>query len=147
MLQLCNIVGLTSFNNFQLNKKIFRSINLHIKLTSSHSRLVKSILAHKSISNYRIYLYLSIYTVSPSLLSFMHRAAWGEGKPGHISAFPGYACETTATRRRQPNHIHSARSIFSNKYFVPGWTRTRTEEVSGSVVKYSASTDWAIPAP
>ena len=32
-------------------------------------------------------------------------------------------------------------------HFVPGWTRTRTEEVCSSVVKYSASTDWAIPAP
>ena len=33
------------------------------------------------------------------------------------------------------------------KYFVPGWTQTHTEEVRSSVVKYSATTDWAIPAP
>ena len=32
------------------------------------------------------------------------------------------------------------------KYFVPGWIRTRTEEICTSVVKYSASTDRAIPA-
>ena len=80
--------------------------------------------------------YLSIYTVSPSLLSIMHRAAWGGGKPVHIWASLGYACETTATRRRQPNHIHS-NGFFPYKYFVPGWTRTRTEEACSSVVKYS----------
>ena len=31
-------------------------------------------------------LYLSIDTVTPSLLSIMRRAARGGGKPGHISA-------------------------------------------------------------
>ena len=37
--------------------------------------------------------------------------------------------------------------FFPYKYFVPGWTRTHTEEVCSSVVfKYSASTDWAILA-
>ena len=35
------------------------------------------------------------------------RAAWGGVKPGHISAFPGYACETTAIGRQQPNRIHT----------------------------------------
>ena len=35
------------------------------------------------------------------------RAVWGGGKPGHISAFLGYACKTTAIGRRQPNRIHS----------------------------------------
>ena len=51
----------------------------------------------------------------------MRRAARGGGKPGHISAFPGYACETTATGRRQPNHIHSDGFFFfffSYKYFA-----------------------------
>ena len=49
-----------------------------------------------------IYLfYLFIYTAPPSLLGIMRRAAWGGGKPGHMSAFPGYACETSATGRRQ----------------------------------------------
>ena len=48
-----------------------------------------------------------------------------------------YACETTATGRRQPNHIHSDRFFFPCKYFAPGWTRTRTEEVCSLVVKYS----------
>ena len=37
----------------------------------------------------------------------MTRAVWGGEKPGHISAFPGYACETTAIGRRQPNRIHA----------------------------------------
>ena len=27
----------------------------------------------------------------------MHWAAWGGGKPGHISVLPEYVCETTAT--------------------------------------------------
>ena len=88
-----------------------------------------------------LYFYLSIYTASPSLLSIMCRAVWGGGKPGHISAFPGYACETIAAKPHIPT------DFFPYKYFVPGWTRTRTEEVCSSVVKYSASTEWAIPAP
>ena len=50
--------------------------------------------------------YLSRHTASPSLLSIMRRAAWGGGKPVHISASPGYACENTVSRRQQPNHIH-----------------------------------------
>ena len=91
-----------------------------------------------------VFLYnLSIYL---SICLSMRRAAWGGRKPGHISVFQWYACETTATGRRQPNHIHSD-GFFPYKYFVPGWTRTRMEEVCSSVVKYSASTDLAIPAP
>ena len=86
--------------------------------------------------------YLSIYTASPSLLSIMCRAAWGGEKPEHMSASPGYACETTTTRRRQPNHIHSD-WFCPYGYFVPGWTQTRTEEVCSSVVKYNASTELA----
>ena len=40
------------------------------------------------------YWLLALY-IYPSLLSIMRRAAWGGGKPGHVLAFPGYACETT----------------------------------------------------
>ena len=98
------------------------------------------------------FISLSIYAASPSLLSIMHRAAWGGGKPGHISAFPKPPrpegdSQTTI-------HIHSDRFFFLFHFFfffffffVLGWTRTRTEEVCSSVVKYSTSTDWAIPAP
>ena len=43
---------------------------------------------------------------------------------------------------------HTFRQIFfPYKYFVPGWTRTPMEEVCSSVVKYSATTNWAILAP
>ena len=88
-----------------------------------------------------------LYTASPSLLSIMRRAAWGGGKPRHISVFLGYAYETTVTGRRQPDHIHYDRYFFPYKYFAPDWSLTRMEEVCSSVVKYSTSTDWAIPAP
>ena len=41
------------------------------------------------------------------------RAAWGGWKPGHISAFPVCACETTAIGRRQPNRIQTDGFFFS----------------------------------
>ena len=73
---------------------------------------------------------LSIYIYCVTLIAEYYaqgclrwRKAW------HISAFPRYACETTATERWQPNHIHTDGFFFPYKYFVPVWTRTRTEEV------------------
>ena len=71
----------------------------------------------------------------------MRRAAWGGGKPGHISAFPYHRDRKASAKPHTYQQI-----VFPFKYFVTGWTRTRTEEVCSSVVKYSTSTDWAIPA-
>ena len=57
-------------------------------------------------------------------------------------------CLWNHRERKATAKPHTFRRIFfPYKYFIPGWTRTRTEEICSSVVKYSASTDWAIPAP
>ena len=54
-------------------------------------------------------------TQSPlSLAAAVTWAAWAGGKPGHISAFPGHACETTVLGRWQSNRIH-----FDFFFFVP----------------------------
>ena len=80
-------------------------------------------------------IYLSIYLYCVTLIAgYYAQSCLRGGKPGHISAFLGYACETTThissflgyacettmTGRRQPNHIHSDRFFFPYKYFVPG---------------------------
>ena len=55
------------------------------------------------------------------------------------------------TVKPQPEDRSQTKNIltdffFPYNYFVPGGTRTCTEEVCSSVVKYRTSTDWAIPA-
>ena len=59
---------------------------------------------------------------------------------------PGYTCETTATGRRQPTHIHSdVFFFFPYKYFVPGWTQIRTEKVRNDITTLAFyDRHWAI---
>ena len=94
----------STYDNFPL----LNQIHLRIRSEPCRNRQEVPFAARsQSTDPHWAYLPIYMYTVSPSLLSIMRRAAWREGKPGHISAFPGYACETTATGRRQPPNVNS----------------------------------------
>ena len=82
-------------------------------------------------SDFYLSIYLSIYTATPSFLSITRRAALRWRKARTYLGIPEYACETTGSARRQPEHIHMGR-LTHLKFFGAGEARTRTTLVCGS---------------
>ena len=89
--------------------------------------------------SYYLYLsiYLSMHTATPSFLSITRRAALRWRKARTYLGIPGYACETTGSARRQPDHIHMDRlthlqteniSVLARREPVPHWYATQSQK-------------------
>ena len=81
--------------------------------------------------------YLSMHTATPSFLSITRRAALRWRKARTYLGIPGYACETTGSARRQPDHIHMGRlthlqteniSVLVRREPVPHWYAAQSQK-------------------
>ena len=82
-------------------------------------------------------IYLSMHTATPSFLSITRRAALRWRKARTYLGIPGYACETTGSARRQPDHIHMGRlthlqteniSVLVRREPVPHWYAAQSQK-------------------
>ena len=83
---------------------------------------------------YHLSIYLSIYLYCDTLISEYY--AQGCLEVQESQDISGYACETTGSTRRQPDHIPRTywqiNASQDRKYFVAGEARTRTKMLCGS---------------
>ena len=93
-------------------------------------------------------IYLSIHTATPSFLSITRRAALRWRKARTYLGIPGYACETTGSARRQPDHIHMGRlthlqteniSMLARREPVPHWYATQRQKTDALPLSHGGS--------
>ena len=93
-------------------------------------------------------IYLSMHTATPSFLSITRRAALRWRKARTYLGIPGYACETTGSARRQPDHIHMGRlthlqteniSVLVRREPVPHWYAAQSQKTDALPLSHGGS--------
>ena len=93
-------------------------------------------------------IYLSMHTATPSFLSITRRAALRWRKARTYLGIPGYACETTGSARRQPDHIHMDRlthlqteniSVLVRREPVPHWYAAQSQKTDALPLSHGGS--------
>ena len=89
-----------------------------------------------------------MHTATPSFLSITRRAALRWRKARTYLGIPGYACETTGSARRQPDHIHMDRltqlqteniSVLVRREPVPHWYATQSQKTDALPLSHGGS--------
>ena len=90
----------------------------------------------------------AIHTATPSFLSITLRAAFRWRKARTYLGIPGYACETTGSARRQPDHIHMGRlthlqteiiSVLVRREPVPHWYAIQSQKTDALPLSHGGS--------
>ena len=114
------------------------------------SYLTESIFSLSDLQGYPS-IYLSMHTATPSFLSITRRAALRWRKARTYLGIPGYACETTGSARRQPDHIHMGRlthlqteniSVLVRREPVPHWYAAQSQKTDVLPLSHGGSL-WA----
>ena len=89
-----------------------------------------------------------MHTATPSFLSITRRAALRWRKARTYLGIPGYACETTGSARRQPDHIHMGRlthlqteniSVLVRREPVPHWYAAQSQKTDALPLSHGGS--------
>ena len=100
-------------------------------------------------------IYLSMHTATPSFLSITRRAALRWRKARTYLGIPGYACETTGSARRQPDHIHMDRlthlqteniPVLVRREPVPHWYAAQSQKTEALPLSHGGSPFRFLPA-
>ena len=127
--------------------RLFRMIYCnHLKIKKKCNQKSKP---HSSLLFTLLSIYLSMHTATPSFLSITRRAALRWRKARTYLGIPGYACETTGSARRQPDHIHMGRlthlqteniSMLARREPVPHWYAAQSQKTDALPLSHGGST-------